>query len=161
MSTIWNKYIEDFGDDEGHEFEVEKRNENPTLYDCALAICEYDEPNFLREQCKKVSFSVNALTPRTHQPLLYLAITKNRLESCKILIENGADLSYREMDKSYLWWAIFTGASIEIVQLLLSNSSDPQALNVELSSEELDDLIDRAERKSSEEVIQLLKSLKS
>lgn len=161
MSTIWNKYLEDFGDDEGHEYEVEKRNENPTLYDCALAICEYDEPNFLREQCKNAAFDLNTLTPRTHQPLLYLAITKNRLESCKILIENGADLSYREMDKSYLWWAIFTGASIQIVQMLLRNSTDSKAPIIELPKEELQDLIERAERKSSEEVIQLLKSLKS
>jgi hypothetical protein len=161
MSTIWNKYLEDFGDDEGHEYEVEKRNENPTLYDCALAICEYDEPNFLKENTENVSFSVNALTPRTEQPLLYLAITKNRLESCKILIENGANLSYREMDKSYLWWAIFTGASIQIVQMLLRNSTDSTAPIIELPEEELQDLIERAERKSSEEVIQLLKSLKS
>jgi hypothetical protein len=161
MSTIWNKYLEDFGDDEGHEYEVEKRNENPPLYDCALAICEYDEPKFLKENIENVSFAVNDSTPRTEQPLLYLAITKNRIESCKILIENGADLSYREMDKSYLWWSVFTGASIEIVQLLLRNSSDPQAPIIELSSEELEDLIDRAERKSSEEVVELLKKIRN
>lgn len=159
MSTIWNKYLEDFGDDEGHEYEVEKRNENPTLYDCALAICEYNEPNFLKENIENVSFAVNALTPRTEQPLLYLAITKNRIESCKILIENGADLSYREMDKSYLWWAIFTGASIEIVQLLLRKSTEPQAPIDELPEEELQDLIERAERKSSPEVVELIKHI--
>ena len=161
MSSIWNKYLEDFGDDDGHEYEVEKRNENPTLYDCALAICEYDEPAFLLEKITQKVIDVNALTPRTEQPLLYLAITKNRIESCKILIENGADLSYREMDKSYLWWAIFTGASIEVVQMLLRNSTDSKAPIIELPKEELQDLIERAERKSSEEVVELLKKIRN
>ena len=159
MSTIWNKYLEDFGEDEGHEYEVEKRNINPVLYDCALAICEYDEPSFLKENIEKGLKDINALTPRTDQPLLYLAISKNRVESCKILIENGVDLSYKEMDKSYLWWSVFTGASIEIVQMLLRNSTDSKAPIIELPKEELQDLIERAERKSSPEVVELLKHI--
>lgn len=160
MSNIWKQYVEDFGAIDGHEYELEKRNENPALYDCARAIGEYDEPDFLKECIQQGTIDVNDLEPRTHQPLLFLAISKNRVESCKILVDNGADLSFKEMDKSYLWWAIFSNASIEIVEVLLRKSTNPEAPIVALSTEELAELIDRAERKSSKEVVDLLKSLK-
>jgi hypothetical protein len=160
MSKIWNQYLEDFGDIEGHEYEVEKRNDNPALYDCARAIGEYDDPDFLNDCIQQGMIDVNGLEPRTHKPLLFLALTSNRLESCKILMDNGADLSFKEMEKSYLWWAIFSNANKEIVEVLLRKSTNPDAPIAPLSTEELEDLMDIAERKSSKEVVDLLKSLK-
>lgn len=127
MSDIWNKFIETEKSvgmsDEELENESEKRDDNPILYDCALAVYEFDAPYFLKLQLEANSINVNEPTPRSKQQLLYLAIIKNRMQSCKLLIQYGADLNYTINNKNYLWWAKYTNADIEIVNMLLHNST--------------------------------------
>ncbi|HUM51407.1 MAG TPA: hypothetical protein PK431_06300 [Chitinophagales bacterium] len=156
-SEIWHKFIETEKLNgftiEKINSEAEKRNHNPILYDCALAIYEFDIPEFLQTQLQANTINVNEPTPRSHQSLLYLAVCKNRLKSCKLLIEHGADLNYKELDKNLLWWSVFVNANIEIVNMLLRNSIDTNAPVVSFPDSSL---IEYAERKSSPEVIELL-----
>lgn len=156
-SEIWHKFIETeklngFTDEEINN-EAEKRNDNPILYDCALAIYEFDMPDFLQTQLQANAIDVNKPTPRTHQSLLYLAACKNRTESCKLLIEHGADLNYKESDKNLLWWSVFSNASIEIVNMFLRKSTDKNTPVVNFPDASL---IEYAARKSSREVTELL-----
>ena len=156
-SKIWHKFIETeklngFTVEEINN-EAEKRNNNPILYDCALAVYDFDMPDFLQTQLQAHSIDVNEPTPRTHQSLLYLAVCKNRIESCKLLIQYGADLNYIELDKNLLWWSVFSNASVEIVNIFLRNSTDINAPVVNFPDALL---IEYAERKSTSEVVQLL-----
>ena len=158
-SAIWHTFIETeklngFTDEEINN-ETEKRNDNPILYDCALAVYEFDIPEFLQIQLQANTIDVNEPTPRTRQSLLYLAVCKNRIKSCKLLIEHGADLIYNESDKNLLWWSVFANANMEIVNMFLRNSTDIDAPVVNLPDASL---IEYAERKSSPEVVALLKN---
>lgn len=157
-SAIWHKFIETERQkgltDEEIQNEAEKRNDNPRLYDCALAIYEFDMPDFLKEQLQANAIDVNQATPRTKQSLLYLAICRNRTESCRLLIEYGADLNYKELDKSLLWWSVFANASVEMVNFFLRNSTDSGTPVINFPDTSL---VELATRKSSPEVQEILR----
>lgn len=151
MTTIWEDFVQTERDGGTSEEEIqnehEKRESDPALYDCALAVADFDRPDVLAEIVGGVD--VNAPTPRSQQPLLYLAITKKRVQSCKILIEKGADTHARQAEKGYLFWAAFSNTDPAIVQMLLeAPGGPPEPITPELLAV--------AKRRASPELVALL-----
>jgi len=156
-SQIWNDFVQTetaFGlSEEEIKNEYEKRLVAPALYDCALALSEFDRPDVLNAHIQAGNIDINAPTPRTRQPLLFIAITCHRLQSCRLLIEAGADIFHRDMDKGYVFWAVYSNAPLELVEFLLGLSAGP----IEPVTEEL---LHYAKRKSSPQVLALLETYK-
>src|SRR5258708_21751310 len=69
---------------------------------------------------------VNLVDPMDFGTPLHWAAMYGQLESCKLLLSRGADLSLVD-DCKYtpLWWAL-RGGEVEAIQLLLKHGADPQ-----------------------------------
>ena len=62
-------------------------------------------------------------------PPLHYAVHNNNIEMSKLLIDNGANVNVKNMDKvTALMWAADIG-NTEIAQLLLENGADIDAIN--------------------------------
>jgi len=150
MLDVWGKFKSDEMSNgicvEGLKNEEEKRNINPNLYDAALCVYEYDNPQFILHLLEKKKINVNDLTIRTKQPLLFLALNANRIKSVEILINSGADLNYTLLDKDYLYWAVRNNCDVEIINNLISTE------NFKINTE----IILTAIRKCEEDTINIL-----
>jgi ankyrin repeat protein len=119
---LWTRLLELEGwarEDEPARNEAEKRRDDPDAYDCALAIWEFDEPDFVRRQLAEGRVHANALAPRSHQPLLHLAVVKDRVETCRLLIDAGADIHAVLGGESYVVTAVSCSSSVGLLRLLL------------------------------------------
>lgn len=115
------------------EIEAEKRVEAPDLYDCAVAIWELDRPDLVAELLARGTFGVDDLTPRSHQPLLFLSISRSRVASFRLLTAAGADVRRGQAEKDYLFWAVFGDADPAIVEMLLARGLEVTAEHLEVA----------------------------
>lgn len=117
MTEIWEAY-KAVETPEIIEIEAEKRAENPDLYDAALAISPFDKPGYINQLIIENRIEADDRIIITGKPLLFLAIVHNRLETVGLLVEHGADLSFRSMDKEYLFWALRSNCDLPLIEVL-------------------------------------------
>lgn len=128
-------YIESELREEGTDpnIEGEKRAAAPDLYDCAVAIWELDRPELVAELLTRGTFAVDDPTPRSHQPLLLLSISRSRVASFRQLAEAGADLHRGHDGKDYVFWAVFGDADPAIVEMLVARGLEVTAEHLEVA----------------------------
>ena len=162
MSEIWKQFKEyeltAIGAD-GIENEAEIREINPDLYDAALCLYEYDDLEYLSRLVNEKRIDINKPTVRSHQPLLFLAIVKNRVNTVKFLIDRGANVEHLDEGKDYVFWAIFTNCDISIFLTLLETKKfkvDTETLALAIRKTEVPQINLLIERLNSSELDQLI-----
>jgi uncharacterized protein len=79
------------------------------------------------EKCIKSGMDVNVLGGNS-SPLME-SITINNLEITKLIIENGADIEFRDEDNITPLMVAASHGNVEIVKLLIQSGADPNAIN--------------------------------
>lgn len=153
MSEVWRTFLatqrQAGATDEALSNEAGKRATDPLLYDCALAVWELDRPDFLRAALESGEVAADAPTPRTGQPLLFLAIRKGRAESLQLLLEAGADPARGHKGHDYLYWAVFADVKPAVVLQVLRAS---ESVGIAPTEETLE----TARRRARPETVSLL-----
>lgn len=86
-----------------------------------MSIWEYDEYGLLKNLLDQNRITPNDNSIRTGQPLLFLAISRNRTNAVKLLVDYGADLEYKNLQEDYLFWALRQNCDIPIISNLLES----------------------------------------